>query len=146
MDIAGLSPELEDSYLAEHELVPGALAFLEAARGHFSAVYCASNDVAEWSRKLRRGFGLETLIDGWLFRGELGIRKPDAAFFSALIAMTGVDPANIVMVDDRPANVTAAIRCGLHAVLFGCPARGAGLPSVAGYEELTAYVCGESVN
>jgi putative hydrolase of the HAD superfamily len=52
----GLTPAAEDPYLRGHSLVPGAMDFLGRARGANVSVWCLSNDVDRWSRKLRASF------------------------------------------------------------------------------------------
>jgi hypothetical protein len=49
----GLDPKLEDEYLKRFTLSPGLTEFLEAMNSHQTAVWCLSNDLSEWSRKLR---------------------------------------------------------------------------------------------
>src|SRR5690348_9290731 len=71
----GVDPALEDLYLSKHTLMPDAIAILPLLRQGFD-LCCLSNDVAAWSLKLRRRFGLEQWIDDWVISGEVGIRKP----------------------------------------------------------------------
>ena len=48
-----INPALEDDYLLRHQLSDGLLDFLPQARQRFASIWCLSNDVSEWSRKLR---------------------------------------------------------------------------------------------
>lgn len=61
--------------------------------------------------------GLEGLADVVLLSGETGLRKPDPVAFTGAASRLGVAPAECVLVDDLPANVTAAARAGLVGVL-----------------------------
>ena len=61
----GILPEREDGYLTRVLLTDGLREFLSAAPANFQRVVCLSNDVSQWSRKLRRMHQLETHIDGW---------------------------------------------------------------------------------
>jgi len=48
----------------------------------------------------------------------LGCGKPDPAYFAAVEARTGFAPADLVLIDDRPANVEAARAAGWGGVLW----------------------------
>jgi HAD superfamily hydrolase (TIGR01509 family) len=135
-----LSPGIEDEYLSLHEMVPGAVPFLATAHDIVDSVCCASNDVSEWSVKLRRRFALESSIDDWIISSELGIRKPDEAFFDELISRQSADPAQIIFVDDRIDNIKAAANKGLHAILFGRMFQNHSTPFVRTYRELADYI------
>ncbi|HEX3357237.1 MAG TPA: HAD-IA family hydrolase [Tepidisphaeraceae bacterium] len=115
----GLSPDLEDAYLLRHRLTPGLHQFLKDVRPYISSIWCLSNDVSRWSRKLRRQFALEQDINGFVISGDVGTRKPDEAIYLQLLLQTGAKPEDIILVDDRPANLNAAERLGLQAILFG---------------------------
>lgn len=49
---------------------------------------------------------------------DLGVRKPDPAFFEHMVAGEGVPSDQVVFVDDREVNVAAARAAGLQAVRF----------------------------
>jgi len=55
----GVSPALEDEYLGHHRLNEGVIEFMRTCQAAGMEVWCLSNDVAEWSRKLRRRLELE---------------------------------------------------------------------------------------
>jgi FMN phosphatase YigB (HAD superfamily) len=45
-------------------------------------------------------------------------KKPHENFFKLYLQLTGLDPANVIFIDDRPQNVEVAQKCGLNAILF----------------------------
>jgi epoxide hydrolase-like predicted phosphatase len=49
---------------------------------------------------------------------EVGVRKPEPEIYRALIQRLGLEPAEILFVDDLPANVAGAEAVGLDGVLF----------------------------
>lgn len=114
----GLSSELEDKYLLRHTLFPGLLEFLNWAKATGIRICCLSNDVSPWSVKLRQRFGLDTFIDDWIISGDVGLRKPDPRIYSLTINRLGVAPGRILFVDDRPANIYAALAAGMQGVIF----------------------------
>ncbi len=73
-------------------------------------------------------------MDGAFYSCKLGVAKPAAAFFEAVLAFLDLEPAQVLLVDDSSANVAAARHFGLAAERHD-PALGAeGLRSlVAGY-------------
>ena len=113
----GLDPELEDIYLARHRLHADLIDFIHRIPQR-QQLACLSNDVSEWSAKLRRKFSLEALIPQWIISGDVGYRKPDARIYDIAAAQLGLSPERILFIDDRLANVQAARAQGMHAVLF----------------------------
>ena len=58
-------------------------------------------------------------VDEILISDELGVEKPDPAFFSAVVVACGVEPARIAYVGDRLDNdVIPAGRAGMRTVLL----------------------------
>ena len=81
-------------------------------------VYALSNWSAETFGEARARFPFLAEFDGILISGEIGAAKPDAVIFRTFLARFGLEPSTTVFIDDTPANVTAARRVGLEAVLF----------------------------
>lgn len=57
-------------------------------------------------------------MDGGVFSCEVGLVKPDAAIYRALCEKYRLDPAECVFLDDFEANVDAARKYGMKAILF----------------------------
>lgn len=123
----GLDPSLEDTYLTLHRLTPALIEFLGQARGKVDAIWCLSNDLSAWSRKLRERFDLTQRLDGFIISGNVGLRKPDPAIYKLLLERTGVAAKDHIFADDRPRNLNAAAALGLQTVLFGAVPQGPGL-------------------
>ncbi len=136
----GLASDLENAYLAQHRLNDGAVAFLEQSGELFSRVCCVTNDVSEWSKKLRRRFGLDRAIEHWFVSGEIGRRKPDAAIYERALRELRAPAERLLFVDDRLRNVEAAAALGIFGVLFGPEARSSGWDyAVRDFNELAAF-------
>jgi putative hydrolase of the HAD superfamily len=114
----GLDASLEDEYLGCHRLSAGLSELLEAAPERFGALGCLSNDVAEWSQKLRARFGLERYISAWIISGEVGARKPARAIYEILLSRLDVPAERVLFVDDRDANLDTAASLGFSTALF----------------------------
>lgn len=117
-EAVGINPRLEDEYLSRHQLTNGLIEFLREIKKRGYEVWCLSNDLSEWSEKLRIRFALDSYFKGFVISGDIGIRKPDRAIFSALISQLGTDPSNAVFVDDRLKNLDSAAALGFKTVLF----------------------------
>ena len=115
---AGVDSSLEDEYLALHRLSEGLVEFLEKATANGFEIWCLSNDVSEWSRKLRRKFDLEKYFRGFVISGDEGVRKPDAAIYQRLRDAADCLVSDIIFVDDRLRNIEVAARLGMRCVLF----------------------------
>ena len=115
---AGVDSALEDEYLALHRLSADLVEFLEEATAKGFEIWCLSNDVAEWSQKLRRKFDLEKYFRGFVISGDEGVRKPDAAIYQRLQDAAGCRANDIIFVDDRLRNIKAAAQLGMQCVLF----------------------------
>jgi FMN phosphatase YigB (HAD superfamily) len=113
-----IAPELEDEYLLRHTLSIGLLEFLKEIKRYGHEVWCLSNDLTEWSKKLRHRFGLEKYIAGFVISGDIGIRKPDSAIFRVLLAQSNMDPHNAIFVDDNRKNLDSAAAIGFDTILF----------------------------
>ncbi|MET0234144.1 MAG: HAD-IA family hydrolase [Kibdelosporangium sp.] len=53
-----------------------------------------------------------------LFSGDLGIAKPDAEIWAALLDRLGAQPQDCVFFDDRQVNIDGATAAGLHGRLW----------------------------
>ncbi|MEM7223731.1 MAG: HAD-IA family hydrolase [Pseudomonadota bacterium] len=125
----GLAPALEDDYLAGHALSDGLSDFLPAARERAEAIWCLSNDLSDWSRKLRRAFAIEAYFDGFVISDQVGVRKPDAAIYKALERAAGCATGDVLFVDDRPKSLAAASALGWHTLLYDPTGRAEGAVS-----------------
>jgi HAD superfamily hydrolase (TIGR01509 family) len=117
-ETVGLDSGLEDEYLQRYELTNGLTDFLEAVNSQGYEVWCLSNDISEWSKKLRARFGLDRFIRGFVISGDIGIRKPEQAIFDRLIGQSKVNPRDAVFVDDQRRNLDVAAALGFSTILF----------------------------
>ena len=117
----GLDPAVDDAYLAKHRLVAGAREFLASARQAGLPVWCLSNDVGRWSRRLREKLDLERLLAGAVISSDAKVRKPDRGIFERLLNATACRPAELLFVDDRAKNVAGAAAVGIPAMEFTGP-------------------------
>ena len=108
------------------EAVPGIADALAALRPRYRLVL--ATNAAESGEALVRAalarVGLEERFDGVFTARELGVRKPDPAFFQAVLERMACPPGQAAMVgDEYAADVAGAKAVGLRAVWFnpsGC--------------------------
>jgi putative hydrolase of the HAD superfamily len=105
--------EMWDAYCGELdvELRDFAAALRPAYR---TAILSNSADGAR--REEQRRFGLEELVDTIVYSHEVGLAKPDPAVFRLTERRLGVEPREIVFLDDHLGHVEAARTLGWHAV------------------------------
>ena len=57
-------------------------------------------------------------MEARFFSARLGVAKPDPAAFLTVLGALGREAADVVFIDDRPANVKGARAVGLNAIQF----------------------------
>ncbi|MCJ7514992.1 MAG: HAD-IA family hydrolase [Dehalococcoidia bacterium] len=115
---AGVDPNLEDEYLQCHKLTEGLIEFIDAINSRGWGVWCLSNDLSEWARKLRDRFKLGRYIRGFVISGDVGYRKPGPAIFQHLLKRIEVNAVDAVFVDDNLKNLDTANDLGFKTILF----------------------------
>jgi epoxide hydrolase-like predicted phosphatase len=76
-----------------------------------------SNSADGARREEQRRYGFEQLVDVIVYSHEVGLAKPDPAVFRLTEGRLGVEPHEIVFLDDQRRHVAAAQALGWHAVL-----------------------------
>lgn len=140
----GISPGVEDEYLRRHVLNDGLFDFLNCMQLRGMDVWCLSNDVSEWSKKMRRNFRIEGYFRGFIISGDVGLRKPDPAIYELLAERLKCKPGEIMFVDDNERNLDAAAALGIEAVLFNSSGKDytSKHKTVHGFKELALLVNG----
>ncbi len=69
------------------------------------------------AREAERLHGFEAITDDIVYSHEVGIAKPDPAVYDLATRRLGVEPGDVLFLDDVDANVGAARAFGWHAVL-----------------------------
>jgi HAD superfamily hydrolase (TIGR01509 family) len=139
----GIDPDLEDEYLQRHKLTDGLIEFLETINYKGAEVWCLSNDLSEWAKKLRDRFKLERHFRGFVISGDVGVRKPDPKIFQYLIRRLDIDAGHAVFVDDNPKNLDSAADLGFQTILFDTCGENlgrSGYESVRNFDELLQYL------
>lgn len=80
-------------------------------------LYVLSNMSREFIDFLRR-FPVYGLFDGEVVSCEEGVVKPEPEIYRRLLGRYGLDLAQTLFIDDRPANIAAAAALGIRGQLF----------------------------
>jgi HAD superfamily hydrolase (TIGR01509 family) len=92
------------------------VAFAAGLRPHVrTGILSNSVDGARREEQARHGFA--QLVDVIVYSHEAGLAKPDPRAYRLLCAELGVEPAELVFLDDKAPNVAAACELGIHGIL-----------------------------
>lgn len=69
------------------------------------------------ARERERHHGFEGVTDDIVYSHEVGLAKPDPAVYALSASRLGVEPGEVLFLDDLAVNVAAAAAEGWHAVL-----------------------------
>ncbi len=81
----------------------------------------ATNQQRHRAAFMRDDLGYRDLFDHLFISCEMGVAKPDVAYFEHIaseLAGDGLQPSDIAFIDDHPSNVDAAREAGLHSEVF----------------------------
>ena len=78
----------------------------------------ATNQHPERATYVRENLGYDEVFDGLFYSCELGVAKPDPAYFTEAVRRLGTEPGRTLLIDDNIDNVAAAKEAGLVADLF----------------------------
>lgn len=83
-------------------------------------VRCAltTNQHPERAAYMRENLGYDEVFDGLFYSCDVGLAKPDPAYFRTVVERLGTDPARTLLLDDNANNVAGAKEAGLVAELF----------------------------
>ncbi|MGZ4592643.1 MAG: HAD family hydrolase [Actinomycetes bacterium] len=81
-------------------------------------VFLATNQEARMAEVVEQSYGGFGWLTGALVSCRLGVRKPHAEFFSAVLDRLAVPAADCLFVDDKQACVVGAASLGIAAVRF----------------------------
>ena len=94
---------------------PDAFALVDAVRAQGVRVFLATNQQPVRGRWMRASLGYERHFDDLFFSHELGLAKPDRAYFLAILERVGATGDGTLFIDDMAPNVAGARDAGLLA-------------------------------
>ncbi len=94
--------------------VPEVLDLVAAVRARGVGVHLATNQQAVRGAHMIENLGYDQVFDSSFYSFQLGLAKPDPAYFTAIVTSLGVDPAQTLFVDDLAVNAEGARTAGLR--------------------------------
>jgi epoxide hydrolase-like predicted phosphatase len=77
-----------------------------------------SNSFVGAREREQRRYGFDQMTDVIIYSHEAGISKPDPRIYELACARLGIQPSEMIFLDDVAANVVAARELGARAILF----------------------------
>ena len=81
-------------------------------------VYIASNNYKANIEYLTKRFKPNEWSSGQFYSYEMGVAKPDPAFFTQILTAIGASASECLLIDDNEKNVRAAIALGISGIRF----------------------------
>lgn len=115
------------------------LALVDRVRAHGVVTALATNQQSYRGGYMLANVAYDRHFDHQFHSFQVGLAKPDPAYFRHVVAELGVEPEEAVFVDDMEVNVRGARKAGLNAVHFAgtdtyghlrCRLRALGVPGV----------------
>jgi putative hydrolase of the HAD superfamily len=78
----------------------------------------ATNQHPERAAYMRENLGYDAVFDDLFYSCDLGVAKPDPAYFTEAVRRLGTEPGRTLLLDDNRDNVAGAKEAGLLAELF----------------------------
>lgn len=127
-------------YTGRMTVAAGAADLIRSLLQRDIGVACVTNDISEWSWRLRAWTGFEA-VSPWVVSSDIGLRKPDPGVFEMLRRASEVPFANCLLIDSDRRTLDAARSLGMSTALFGAPVTdqpsiGAGHPAVGDFTDL----------
>ena len=136
----GVDVDVEDLFaLMWRSIVvdPDSMGLVDRLRAAGYGVHLATNQEHHRARFMRETLGLdESRFGVAVYSCEIGLAKPDPAYFEKAVAMIGAEPGGVLFIDDKQANVDAARSVGLAAERWEL---------AAGHERLQRLLAGHGV-
>jgi putative hydrolase of the HAD superfamily len=116
----GLADRTEDvlAFWTRLELDEDVTALIRELRAAGAACYLATNQHDLRRAYMSTSLGYDELLDGQLYSCDLGVAKPDPAYFTAALQRIGCPAGSALFIDDREPNVLGARTAGLRAEVF----------------------------
>ncbi len=95
---------------------PGMVALVRRWRASGLAVHLATNQDSGRAAYMKESLAYGDVLDGAYYSCDLGVAKPAADFFAAILDDLGAEPDAVCFVDDMATNVAGAREVGLRAV------------------------------
>ena len=97
---------------------PEMLGLVERVRKSGLIQVIATNNEHRRTEYIEKSMGFANLMDAVFSSGRMGLAKPEAGYFRHIEDAMGLEPHEIMLIDDYGENVEAAEACGWHVHHF----------------------------
>jgi putative hydrolase of the HAD superfamily len=114
----GVSAPVEEAYRDVWQRIEPdgeSLGLVRALRANGYGVHLGTSQERNRAAHMRNALGYDALFDVCCYSCDLGVAKPDPAFFAAAARRIAARPASILFIDDSAGNVGGARAAGLAA-------------------------------
>lgn len=111
-------PEIISGIEAETNINTPLVSYAQQLQTNGYRLACLSNGTHEWTLQVITDHGLGGLFEQVVLSGDVGIVKPSQGIYRYALELLDIKASEAVFVDDRQANVDAAITCGMRGLLF----------------------------
>ena len=105
-----------DSVWRRIEMPEQSRELIRRLRGSGLGVHLGTNQTRQRAAYMRSELGYDELFDVSCYSAEMGVAKPEPAYFRLALERIGAPAGEVLFVDDTLPNVQAAERVGLTAV------------------------------
>ncbi len=107
--------DLWEEYLGELNIELAA--YFSSLRPHYRTALLSNSFVGARSREQER-YHFDQITDLIIYSHEVGIAKPDRRIYELTCERLGVQPAEMIFLDDNEGHLKAAREFGIHTILF----------------------------
>lgn len=97
----------------------------------------ATNQQSYRTNVMRKDLDYDSLFDHSFYSCEMGVKKPDTKYFEYIISTLNIPAPQLLFIDDKESNISAAKQVGLQA--FSFDAAKTSLPAKTLLEKLSDY-------
>jgi putative hydrolase of the HAD superfamily len=107
--------EVYDAVWKNIAIIEESIGIVRALKNNGYGVHLGTNQERYRGGHMRTALGYDDLFDVSCYSYDLGVAKPDPAFFTQAAHRIGADPATILFIDDTARNVQGARTAGMLA-------------------------------
>lgn len=100
------------------ERVEESFAIVESLRRNGYGVHLGTNQEQHRGDHMRTELRYDEIFDISCYSYDLGVAKPDPAFFAEAARRIGAEPSTILFIDDNAENIRGALTAGLEAIVW----------------------------
>lgn len=111
---------LEREWINRYELIQGTKDILQELAKEYK-IYFLSDNVKERVEAIDKKFDFLSWFETGVFSHEVGVRKPHPKIYQLALQKAGVQPEEIVFIDDKESALKPATEMGMTTILFESP-------------------------